>query len=92
MSPEASIVRVLAWLSKRFAIALRGAVSQRLDEPQNLRKRALASHVRKVRKKFSVRQCPVEKLSACDERFSQRFFARCAKPYAAMVRGNERTA
>src|SRR3569623_2134828 len=52
MSPEASIVRVLAWLSKRFALALRGAVSQRSDEPQNLRKRALASHVGKVRKKF----------------------------------------
>ena len=52
MSPEASIVRVLAWLSKRFALALRGAVSRRLNEPQNLRKRALASHVGKVRKKF----------------------------------------
>lgn len=90
MSPEASIVRVLAWLSKRFALALRGAVSRRLNEPQNRRKRALASHVGKVRKKFSGRQHPVEKLSACDERFSQRFFARCANPYAAMPHGHRR--
>src|SRR3569623_1858884 len=52
MSPEASIVRVLAWLSKRFALALSSAVSRRSDEPQNLRKRAIASHVGEVRKKF----------------------------------------